>query len=171
VADAPDGAPRVRPSRRGPLIAFVLGLVVLGVASALFLRGGTVHVPPPLPGPAARTACESLSRRLPAVVQGQRRRRTDPSSSLTAAWGSPAITLRCGVSRPGHLAATSELTTVDGVDWFAEPVPGGYRFTTTGRTAYVEVSVPNAYQPEVAALTDLAVAVSAADPPTGTGTP
>ena len=32
--------------------------------------------------------------------------------------------------------------------WFAEPAHGGYLFTTIGRPAYVEVSVPSHYAPE-----------------------
>lgn len=76
------------------------------------------------------------------------------------AWGEPAIVLRCGVPKPAALTATSRCDEVDGVGWFAEQVPGGYRFTTIGRSVYVEVSVPSDYAPEANALVDLAPAVS-----------
>ena len=83
-------------------------------------------------------------------------KRVEPASPYTAAWGNPEIVLRCGVSKPNALEPTSELVTVNGVDWLPEPTRGGYRFTTTGRVAYVEVVVPKHYSPEVNALVDLA---------------
>ena len=95
---------------------------------------------------------------LPRTVAGQDRRTTTPEG-LTAAWGDPPIVLRCGVPRPAALMPTSQLVTVDGVDWFAEPLSNGYLFTTYGRAAYVEVAVPSAYQPPAAVLTELAAAV------------
>jgi len=67
----------------------------------------------------------------------------DASSALTAAWGATPVVLRCGVGRPGALTATSQLTTVDGVDWLPERLQHGVRFTAIGRVAYVEVTVPD----------------------------
>ena len=82
-----------------------------------------------------------------------------PSSTLTAAWGSSLIVLRCGVGRPGALVPTSELTTVDNVDWLPERLAHGVRFTTVGRLANVEVTVPDTYAPEASALADLSPAI------------
>ena len=53
-----------------------------------------------------------------------------------------------------------KLITVNGVDWFPQELTAGYRFTTTGRVANVELSVPDDYAPEAEALVDLAQAVS-----------
>jgi hypothetical protein len=50
------------------------------------------------------------------------------------------------------------------VEWFPEELERGYRFTTFGRSAFVEVTVPDDYRPEVNALVDLAAAVDAAVP-------
>ena len=72
--------------------------------------------------------------------------------------------MRCGVPRPTTLDATSQLVTVDGVDWFAEELTAGYLFTTTGRVAYVEVSVPDDYAPEIGPVTELSPAVADAVP-------
>ncbi|CAM5693847.1 Lipoprotein OS=Streptomyces antimycoticus OX=68175 GN=SANT12839_066660 PE=4 SV=1 [Streptomyces antimycoticus] len=47
----------------------------------------------------------------------------------------------------------------NGVDWLPEKRKDGYRFTTVLRRAYVEVTVPGKYAPEVNALLDLAKAV------------
>jgi len=68
------------------------------------------------------------------------------------------------VPRPSALTSTSDLSVVNDVAWLAEPLTRGWRFTTTGRVAYVEVSVPDAYRPEVNPLVDLASAVTAAVP-------
>lgn len=92
------------------------------------------------------------------------KRPTEPDSYLIAAWGNPPVTLRCGVGAPPGLKPTSRLVTIANVDWLPEQRSAGYVFVTTGRVANVEVSVPDAYQPETQALDDLANAVRAADP-------
>lgn len=131
-------------------------------------------VPVAVPSPsesAAESACDALADALPRVVLDQPVRATDPDSPWTAAWGGPAITLRCGVARPAALVPTSELVTVNGVDWMPEQLTHGWRFTTTGRVAYVEVDVPVDYRPEVEALVDLAAAITEADPTRPDGRP
>jgi len=101
---------------------------------------------------------------LPQAVLDQRSVDTKPSSALTAAWGDPAIVMRCGVATPVALTPTSQLVSVNGVDWFPEPVDSGYRFTTVSREANVEVLVPDAYAPEANALVDLAATIKDHDP-------
>jgi hypothetical protein len=115
-----------------------------------------VEVPPPSPEPAAAAACQRLHAALPAVLDGLERRATAPPSDLTQAWGRPAVTLRCGVPTPGALRPTSQLFTANGVDWL--PVEGArtWTFTTIGRVALVEVTVPKAHDPPVGPLVDLA---------------
>jgi hypothetical protein len=108
--------------------------------------------------------CAQLRRQLPQRLDGQQRRRTQPNSPSTDAWGDPAIVLRCGVPRPAAYRQTSELIGINGVDWLPEPVVGGYRFTTVGRAANVEVSVPSVYSPEVDPLVDLAAPIRSALP-------
>lgn len=100
---------------------------------------------------------------LPDAVAGQKRRVTS-EPALTAAWGDPPISLRCGVTRPAAMTRASQCYEVDGVGWFAEQGEGGWLFTTFGRDAFVEVGVPSAYAPEANALVDLAPAISAHDP-------
>ena len=108
--------------------------------------------------------CDRLSTLLPREVDGAKKRDTEPSAPTTSAWGSPPITLRCGVGVPAGLKPTSELVTVNGVDWFIEELSAGYRFTATGRVANIEVSVPNNHNPATSPLVDLATPVSTADP-------
>jgi len=100
---------------------------------------------------------------LPGRVDGQTRVDRTPESLLTAAWGDPAIVVRCGVATPEALQPTSQLVTVDGIDWLPENLASGYRFTTVGRLANVEVTVPDHYAPEADALVDLAATIHGND--------
>lgn len=125
---------------------------------------GSVEVPVPHPPAAVAHRCQTLRDRLPAKVHGRSRRTTTPKSPLLSAWGSPAIVVRCGVPRPAALKPTSELVTVDGVNWFGVPVDRPVTFTAVGRLAYVEVTVPAAYQPAGDVLIELAGPLKAAIP-------
>jgi hypothetical protein len=123
--------------------------------------GLDVPLPVPLPEGAGAYACAALHGSLPDEVLKHTVTATTPKSSYTSAWGSPAIVLRCGVPQPAALTATSQLLTVDGVDWLPEQLTAGYLFTTVGRELNVEVSVPNAYAPESDALVDLSPVIAA----------
>lgn len=123
---------------------------------------GAPEPPAPTPTGAAARVCRALHSALPDRVDGQRRV-GDTASRYTAEWGDPPIRLRCGVPRPKVLAPgsehynpTADAAEVNGVTWLLEQRPGGYRFTTTDRAVYVEVTVPDAYRPEINALPDLA---------------
>ena len=93
--------------------AAVLVLLVLTACSA------PVAIPEPTPDEAGRAVCTALVAALPDLVLDAERRRADPGL-LTAAWGEPPITLRCGVAAPPGLTASSECLEVNGVGWFAE---------------------------------------------------
>lgn len=127
---------------------------------ALALTGCTVAVPEAPLDPAQTAVCRALVDALPKQVLDQGRRRVEPGT-VSAAWGRPAIVLRCGVPQPATLTAASECLEVNGVGWYAEEAQGGYLFTTIGRPVFVELAVPTAYAPEAAALTDVAAAVTA----------
>jgi hypothetical protein len=113
----------------------------------------------PQPNARAAAACEQLIAALPGELDGLTARGTDPESSLTAAYGRPAVTVRCGVPRPEALGLTSRLLVVDEVDWFPEELTNGVRFTTTGRVAYLQVDVPDDHAPGSDLLVDLAAPV------------
>lgn len=140
--------------RVAPLL--ILAAVTSGCSGALDVT------PPADVEPAAAQVCADLVDVLPNTVAAQERRSTDPESLLTAAWGEPAIVLRCGVPRPAALTRSSQLVSVNGVDWFAEQLTEGYLFTTYGRQAYIEVTVPDDYAPEVGPVTELSAAVAEA---------
>jgi hypothetical protein len=140
------------------------------LAATLLLAGCTrdVAVTPPATSAATTEVCTALAAALPASIAGTERRTVTPATATTAAWGDPPIVLRCGVAQPAAFLPTSLVTTVDGVEWFAEQLTAGTLFTATGRTAYVEVAIPEAYEP-AAVLTGLAQAVESADPLTPAG--
>lgn len=137
---------------------------VLATAAVLAVAacGTPVALPPP---PSPPESCNALATELPARVSGQERRSTDPSSPATAAWGDPPISLRCGVPLPAGFQPTSQLLTINGVDWLPETLTDGVRFTTVGRAANVEVTVPSTYRPEADIAVQLSGAVSRAIPP------
>ena len=147
-----------------PFVATILAST--GLALALTgCGGGPARVAPPVPSatPAAR-ACAALAAALPDVLDGHQARTTEPDSELTAAWADPAIVLRCGVATPPELRPTSELYTINDIDWLPVETDRGWRFTTVGLVANVEVAVPDRYQPAVNPLVDLATAITAAVP-------
>ncbi|MEU8340165.1 DUF3515 domain-containing protein [Spirillospora sp. NPDC048832] len=147
-------------ARRPRLAAMLLAGLALPLAAC---GDGAVQVPVPSPDAAVARLCEGL--RLPAKVRGQERRDTSPGSPLTAAWGSPAIALRCGVPRPAALKPESQLVTINGVDWFGVPVDRPVTFTAVGRQAYVEVTVPPKYNPAGDVLIELGPSITATIPP------
>jgi hypothetical protein len=125
-----------------------------------------VRVPPPAGDPSARPACERVAAALPHRVLDGEHRDTEPADPRTAAWGDPPVVLRCGVERPPGLTATSEVLEVEGVEWFLTESEAALTFTTVGRRAYVEVTVPTSVERSAAtgALVDLAPAVAGENP-------
>lgn len=154
---------------RAPLVLSV-ALAALG-AGAAGCSTGDAGPAVPHPSGKAAAACRALHERLPHRLFGQQRTSLDPDSAYTAAWGDPAIELRCGVPRPAKLTPGSEhynptagAAEVNGVSWLLEKRDGDHRFTTTDRTAYVELTVPHSYDQPAGALTDIAKAVRESDP-------
>jgi Protein of unknown function (DUF3515) len=122
------------------------------------------------PSPARQVAvfCGRLHDALPSRLDGRKTTAVSPKSSLTAAWGHPAVVLRCGVAKPRALHPTSELITIDNVAWFLDETDDAYVFTTYGRVAFVEVRVPTSVAREkaTAPLVDLARPVISSVPTT-----
>ena len=93
-----------------------------------------------------------------------------PSGVAAAAWGSdPVVVLRCGVAKPSGLQPTSFLDTINEVDWFVVERPDARVFTTVGRTANVELTIPRAHEPAVGPLVDVAAAIEANNPTVAPG--
>ncbi|MER6224584.1 DUF3515 domain-containing protein [Streptomyces sp. 900105755] len=122
----------------------------------------------PSPGGAVATLCDRLDRVLPTKVDKLGRQDPEPASPLTAGWGGdPAIILRCGVERPAKMAdAEADGVEVNGVGWLLEQESDkSFRFTTTLRKAYVEVTIPAGRTADgMAPLVSLAPAIKKAIP-------
>jgi hypothetical protein len=163
TAEPPPARP-ARWRRRGPFAVAVVGVLLLVVAVYVALFDRPVAVDAPAVTGAAADACHALAAELPSDLSAGSRRSTSPQSELTAAWGSVPVVLRCGVDQPVALTPTSQLTTIDGVDWLPERGDGGVRFTTVGLVANVEVTVPGTYAPEARVVAELSSAVARAVP-------
>lgn len=112
----------------------------------------------PQPGPDAGTAaCTALIERLPERVLD--RPRTDLDVTGAAAWGDPAIVLRCGVPPTGP--TSNPCLEAGGLDWTFTETKDDFRFVTYGRNPAVEVTLPTSINRTTAsgALIDLAKAV------------
>jgi hypothetical protein len=111
-------------------------------------------------------------RALPATVDGEPRRH-DTGSVYVAAWGDPAIVLRCGVGTPAGFDRFSTCQRADGIDWFVPDAimsdqNADVLMTTVGRSPSVDVTVPARYRPSLGPMVDLAPALQARTTP---GTP
>ena len=143
-------------------------LAVAGIVLTLAGCGSTAGV---TPGPTASApVCAEVLRVLPDELSGAERRSTN--SQATAAWGDPAITLRCGVNPPGPTTDRCiSVTGVDGtqVDWVMTPLGEAaedtWQFTTYGQVPAIEVNVPVDYAGDDATTTlvDLGGAVALTD--------
>jgi hypothetical protein len=101
-----------------------------------------------VPEPAARGAdvdavCAALGSALPDEVDpGVERRPVSGDEDRTAAWGDPPVTLQCGVDPPERLEPP---VVVNGVAWTVRDIGPGFRWTTSGRTVLVAVTIPDEY--------------------------
>lgn len=182
VRGAADGGSENDPGASSGTARRGFRLLILGVAAAvaatavvlwLVLRGGG---PVPVAVPSVTSAraiaeCTALTKDAPHTVGGQARRSTSPASPLTAAWGNPAITLRCGVPEPSVLVPGSpdynpsaDELYANGVAWLIDQTSSGYQFVAAQRAVFIEVDVPDAYQPETNAVIDLSATVIKAVP-------
>ncbi|MFE2260878.1 DUF3515 domain-containing protein [Streptomyces griseosporeus] len=145
------------------LPALVLLIATAGCSTA----DDSARAAVPSPGAEVSALCRNLDKALPAEVDGSGRRDPAPASALTAGWGDPAIILRCGVPRPAEMDdEEADGVEVDGVGWLLQKrQDGSFRFTTTLRRAYVEVSIPEGRTGDgMAPLVDVAPAVKKAIP-------
>lgn len=134
----------------------VAGCVVVGVALA-----GCTNTVSLTPGPQGTSSyCAEVESSAPVSVANQLIRETSPQDSGVLAWGDPVITLTCGVMRPSSLEATSQLISVNGVDWYPEKLTRGQRFTSVNTPEFVQVDIPAFYESASGVLVDLATALA-----------
>ncbi|MET7303721.1 DUF3515 family protein [Embleya sp. NPDC005575] len=162
----------MRPTR---VLAWLLPVTMLTAVGCGGGSGDVEVAAPVLPGGAAADACRALHDALPAKVMDAGVRETSPKSTLTAAWGDPAIVLRCGVGLPASMrvvdptkagSAPIDSVEVNGVTWNFAKYADGVRFTTVYRRANVEMTVPRKFTEPAAPLVDVADAVARTVPAT-----
>jgi len=101
-----------------------------------------------VPAPTASAAlvlstCRALLASVPDELdKGVRRRPVTGDATRTAAWGDPAVTLRCGVAR-----ATTGIgpITIDGLSFLTRTADGVTTWTTSDRAVNVAIDVPRSY--------------------------
>jgi len=129
--------------------------------------GDDVHVDGFHLATADRSACADLVSALPGTLD-DRAKRAVSGSDYAAAWGDPAIVLRCGVGRPKGFDRFSQCQRTDGIDWFVPDstitdLGADVVMTTVGRSPAVEVRLPAKYRPagSAAAMVDLTPTIKA----------
>ncbi len=150
--------PRQRPVLVNTGAVACLGVLLAGCGS------GAVPVDSPGLHGADASACRALVAALPDSVSDQKRRQVRPGDAFGAAWGDPAIVLRCGVAKPAGFDKFSTCQETDGVGWFIPEhqitgSPTAIVMTTVGRAQNVEVRIPADYFPPAATMVDLAPAI------------
>lgn len=125
---------------------------------------GAVRVESTEPRGLDAAACSRLLEALPESVSDQSRRAVEPEDAYAAAWGEPAIVLRCGVPMPAAFDRAATCQEANGVGWFVpqeqiDDQQADVVMTTIGRAQNVEVRIPASYRPPAATMVDLADAV------------
>lgn len=106
---------------------------------------GPVEVPAPPRSAVADRYCPDFVAALPVTLDGLGPRPAHSTSPWVGAWGDPAVTFRCGVSKPAGFGPTSALQVVNGVQWYYQRHAGRTVFTAVDRPVYVELTVPTRY--------------------------
>jgi hypothetical protein len=94
------------------------------------------------------------------------KRATTPRSTRTAAWGDPAVVLRCGVRRPPGYQTGAQTVGVNGVDWFQHIGRHRVTWTAVGRSPRVQLRVPKSYPSQGGFLVQLGKIVQRLSPMT-----
>jgi hypothetical protein len=123
--------------------------------------GQTVQMQPPETDPQTAESCADLVADLPDTLLSADRATVQPDSEIMAAWGDPPIGLRCGVPRPSSLERDSYLEEVNGVAWLPQPEDEPTLYTSVGREAYVELTIPPSYGAPAEALVELSDLIDA----------
>lgn len=141
-------APAARPApRRGRGVLLLPGVALL--LAPLGGCGGAVDLgeEPDLPA-AQAAACADLLAAVPDALGGLERRDAEPAAA-GAAWGDPAVVLRCGATTPEGLDPFSQCEDVEGVGWYVPPEAlGDPAAPITVTTIGVEPAVSLTYPPE-----------------------
>ena len=134
----------------GPLL-----LVLLLVALLAGCAADPVAVDAPDLSERDAAACRELVSALPQEVDGEERREVTGGDGVAAAWGDPAIVLRCGVPQPADFNDTATCLQANGTGWYvpddvllADDESLDVTMTAVGVRPRVEVFLPGDYRPD-----------------------
>lgn len=116
--------------------------VFLVVAGATSTAGCQRAVPMEAAPYATDPLCSQVLASLTTTTELAGLHRREVAAQSVAAWGNPAVELRCGVEPPGP--STQGCIQVNDVDWAGpkDPQANDRRYITYGRTPALEVFVP-----------------------------
>lgn len=134
---------------RHPAAALALTLLMV---PALAACGGPVDVDVPELSDADRATCDAFTAALPATLAEQSRDDVEPSDAPAAAYGDPAIVVRCGVPQPEGFDLTASCEEANGVGYFIpdeqyDDQDLDLTITAAGYRPRIEVVVPADYRP------------------------
>lgn len=139
-----------RPGTRG-----FRGVVLLGGLLLAGCGAGPISADPPSPTTVEADGCRALVDSLPDELAGEDRREVTDGDGLVAAWGDPAIVLRCGVDSPDGFTRASTCVVANDTGWFVpdEVLNSGDAGADVTMTAVdvrprVEVFLPGGYRPD-----------------------
>jgi hypothetical protein len=138
--------PRSSPGRP---IALTALLVLPAVLAAC---GGPVEVEVPRLSTADRAACAAFAADLPDTLADEERVEIEPDDAPAAAYGDPAIVVRCGVAKPEGFDLTASCESADGVGYYIpdeqyDDQDLDLTLTAAGYSPRVEVTIPARYRP------------------------
>ena len=167
-------------------VSLPLAVLVLLFLFGQFRPGPTEPAPSAAPAPAvttpvemaapalsarAATVCRALLSKLPASVADRAQRPVTAGVEQNAAYGDPPITVACG-GTPASYPLTDEVWSALQVCWHlsADPASGAAIWETVDREVPIRVTIPSAYDPQVATAFAAPIVASVkrlADPPSG----
>lgn len=134
-----------RPHLRLAGLALPLTLLAAGC-------GGPVRVDVPELSDADRAACDAFAADLPDTLYDEERVDVEPADAPAAAYGDPAIVVRCGVAKPEGFDLTASCESANGVGYYIpdeqyDDQDLDLTLTAAGYRPRVEVTIPARYRP------------------------
>ena len=109
--------------------------------------------------PAQSAACATYVAALPGSLLDVGRRPVTGThsvvTSMAAAWGDPAIVLRCGVGADYATGFDADQIKVNGTSWRHRALSNGDEFVSTDAAIRIAIAVPRSYASPVDVLVDI----------------
>jgi hypothetical protein len=87
--------------------------------------------------------CTALDAALPDALDNRPRRTLVVPEAGVAAWGDPPSVLRCGITDPGELTCSAQLTVLNGVAWLPLAGDDATTYVAVDRAQRVALTVPD----------------------------